>query len=405
MQEVITDVGLSNEWKIVAKPLGMDGYVACSAAGDSVPPEVFSRTKSAFLQLRSAHHVLNYHTHFHLDECVTEEKQKPELVDGETLYRYFKTQLVEGKRSVASLERLEKGTFRVSCDRIGGPHAFQAPQIEFEIGGAMSEFYNKLKPKMEDYDVCVRVDVVGHLVVVGTQLNVHDMSKERHFLKFRNAVTIKTNLAYAMVRTAAIKPGDRIADPFCGSGTLLLEALEIYKKKIFCVGMDVSKRSADGARENALAENCGSHICDFVCSDARGLRRHLKDDSVDAIVTNLPWGVMTGHKDVSDLKTLYEIFLRNSWYVLKPGGRISMLVLRGLQVTRIVRKLSGRYKLLSVNVVRTTNNLPCIVVIEKLAVDKLRESIKGQLAYLNKYVSVSPDIYQAIHNEDIDEGS
>ena len=82
-----------------------------------------------------------------------------------------------------------------------------------------------------------------------------------------------------------------------------------------------------------------------------------------------------------------------------------MLVLRGLQVTRIVRKLSGRYKLLSVNVVRTTNNLPCIVVIEKLAVDKLRESIKGQLAYLNKYVSVSPDIYQAIHNEDIDEGS
>ena len=266
MQEVITDVGLSNEWKIVAKPLGMDGYVACSAAGNSVPPEVFSRTKSAFLQLRSAHHVLNYHTHFHLDECVTEEKQKPELVDGETLYRYFKTQLVEGKRSVASLERLEKGTFRVSCDRIGGPHAFQAPQIEFEIGGAMSEFYNKLKPKMEDYDVCVRVDVVGHLVVVGTQLNVHDMSKERHFLKFRNAVTIKTNLAYAMVRTAAIKPGDRIADPFCGSGTLLLEALEIYKKKIFCVGMDVSKRSADGARENALAENCGSHICDFVCS-------------------------------------------------------------------------------------------------------------------------------------------
>jgi hypothetical protein len=44
---------------------------------------------------------------------------------------------------------------------------------------------------MEDYDVHVRADVVGNLVVVGTQLNVHDLSKERHFLKFRNAVTIK----------------------------------------------------------------------------------------------------------------------------------------------------------------------------------------------------------------------
>jgi len=213
----------------------------------------------------------------------------------------------------------------------------------------------------------------------------------------------QTNLAYAMVRCAAIKPGDRIADPFCGSGTLLLEALEIYDKNLKCIGMDVSRRSADGARENALAENCGSEICQFICSDARGLRRHLGDDSIDAIITNLPWGVMTGHKNVSDLQTMYEVFLRNSWYALKDGARIVMLVLRGLQVTRIVRKLSGRYRLLSVNVVRTTNNLPCIIVVEKLAADDVRESVKGQLAYMNKYVNVSPEMYQAIHMEEIDE--
>jgi hypothetical protein len=44
---------------------------------------------------------------------------------------------------------------------------------------------------MDDYDVNIRADVVGNLVTVGTQLNVHDLSKERHFLRFRNAVTIK----------------------------------------------------------------------------------------------------------------------------------------------------------------------------------------------------------------------
>jgi hypothetical protein len=43
--------------------------------------------------------------------------------------------------SVASFQKLEKGTLRVSCERIGGPHAFQAPQVEFEMGGAMFEFY------------------------------------------------------------------------------------------------------------------------------------------------------------------------------------------------------------------------------------------------------------------------
>jgi len=48
---------------------------------------------------------------------------------------------------------------------------------------------------MEDYDINVRADIVGNLVIVGTQINVHDLSKERHFLKFRNAVTIKVSKA------------------------------------------------------------------------------------------------------------------------------------------------------------------------------------------------------------------
>lgn len=399
MEEVIAAACLKETWRIIAKPLGWDGIVACTAATRSIPADVLSHTLSKFLELRSAHHILQYDCHFDLKEI----NPKPELVDGESLYQYFKTQLISGEMAISSLERLEKGTFRCSCQRIGGPHKFQSAQVEFEMGGAMSEYYEKIKPKMVDYDVCIMVNVIGYNVLVGTQVNVHDLSKERHFRKFRNAVTIKTNLAYAMVRLAAIKPGDHIADPFCGSGTLLLEALEMFKKQLYCIGLDVSRRSANGARENALAENCGEDICKFVCSDARGLRRHLKDESLDAIVSNLPWGIMTGHRDAADLKTMYEIFLRTAWYALKPRARIVMLVLRGLQITRIVRKLSGRYKLLSVNVVRTTNNLPCIVVVEKLAVDELRESIKAQLAYYNQYVNVSPEIYHAIHNEDIDD--
>ena len=288
------------------------------------------------------------------------------------------------------------------------------------------EFYDKCVPKMEEYDVNVRVDVVGNMVIIGTQSNFQDLSLERHFLRFRNAVTVKVsqyrqyilssttvrvsllmlaqaNLAYAMVRCAAVKHGDLVVDPFCGSGTLLLEALEMYGKSIKCKGMDVSKRSADGARENALAEGYGIDVCEFVCSDARGLRRHLQDESVDAIVTNLPWGVMTGHKNASDLHTMYEVFLRTSWYALKDNARIVMLVLRGLQLTRIIRKLGGRFRLLSVNVVRTTNNLPCIIVVEKLARDELRESVKGQLAHMSKYVNFSPEIYEAIHMETIDD--
>jgi hypothetical protein len=140
----------------------------------------------------------------------------------------------------------------------------------------------------------------------------------------------------------------------------------------------------------------------------------------------VPWGVQTG-KNV-DLQAIYEIVLRTAWYCLKPGGRFVMLVLRGtkmlwllwwwwwslslwllplisqpvvllccsvpgLQMMRILRKLSGRYKLLSIQVVRTTNNMPCVIVVEKLEHDLVHETLKHQLYDMSQYVNISPEMY------------
>mmetsp|Transcript_9744 Transcript_9744/g.19722 ORF Transcript_9744/g.19722 Transcript_9744/m.19722 type:complete len:742 (+) Transcript_9744:92-2317(+) len=409
------------QYTVLARPFEVAGYVAiCRTTEQSAiaigGEDERIEMEDALLQLRSAHHVLKYHDYFNLEDLLPDQEEGVDeepsdkksgigSINGEMLYQYYKEKLVSGESSIPSLVELEKGgTFRVSCDRIGSGQGFTGPELEFEIGGAMSEFYTHIKPKMTDFDILIRADVVATKVIVGTQINVDDLSKQRHFLRFRNAVTLKTNLAYAMIRMANIKKGDLVCDPFCGSGTILLEALDVYRtEQIKCVGMDVSRRSANGARENAIAEGFNDDLCQFHCCDARNFKRHLTDESVDAIVSNLPWGVITGQKNVSDLQTMYEIFLRNAWYVLKDGGRIVMLVLRGLQLTRIIRKLSGRYRLLSVNVVRTTNNLPSIVVIEKLAVDEVRTSVKRQLGYLAQFVNVSSEMYSALNYEKIDE--
>ncbi|KAL9185091.1 hypothetical protein ACHAXT_002868 [Thalassiosira profunda] len=411
MEEVLD----SERCVVLARPFGVAGYVAVfwsSLSGAIEDEDIWSQIEGALLQLRTAHHVLRYHDHFDLADVLTSlksaasEEQTAGIgsITGEMLYEYYKRKLVAKNATIPSLENLPKGgTFRTTCERTGSGHKFHAPEVEREIGGAMSEYYTHIKPKMTDYDVEVRIDVVAKKVIVGTQINVDDLSKGRHFLRFRNAVTIKTNLAYAMIGCANIKPGDLVVDPFCGSGTILLEALDVFEKRISCVGMDVSRRSANGAKENALAEGFGDDVCQFHCCDARNFRHKLEEESVNAIVTNLPWGIMTGHKNVSDLQSMYEVFLRTAWYVLKDGGRIVMLVLRGLQLTRIIRKLSGRYRLLSVNCVRTTNNLPSIVVVEKLAVDEVRDAVKRQLGYLGQFVNVSSEMYQAVHYEKIDE--
>ena len=52
---------------------------------------------------------------------------------------------------------------------------------------------------------------------------------------------------------------------------------------------------------------------------------------------------------------------------------------------------------------RTTNNLPSIVVVEKVAVDEVRAVVKRQLGYLVQFVNVSSEMYQAVHYEKIDE--
>jgi len=413
------------DWMVRTRPFGFDGYI-----GIFLPEEEASRANNTFaaarnelLRLKTAHHVLYYRYHFRLRDCfpfvhqydagADLENLREENIPKEALYEHVKEKLTTNAISFIPPDEtdddVEGTTFRVTSDRVGGPHSWQTPEVEYEIGGAIAEVYGdryRWKPRMADYDLHVRADVIGTIVVMGIQLNVHDLSKGRHFARYRNAVTVKTNLAYAMVRLANLQPGNKLLDPFCGSGTLLLEALEMYGGNLRnCLGMDVSRRSADGARENATAEGYSSSTVRFVCSDARSLRRHVDaDGSVDAVVSNLPWGIMTGqNQSVGSLQTLYEVFLRNAWYVLKDGGRVVMLVLRGLQIMRIVRKLSGRFELLHANVVRTTNNLPCIVVIRKLPTDELRESIKGQLAHLNQYVNVSPEIYKSIHTEDVDD--
>ncbi len=55
-----------------------------------------------------------------------------------------------------------------------------------------------------DFDIQVRIDVVSAKVIVGMHVKVNDLTKERHFLRFRNTVTIKNNLTYTMIRCVNI---------------------------------------------------------------------------------------------------------------------------------------------------------------------------------------------------------
>jgi hypothetical protein len=52
---------------------------------------------------------------------------------------------------------------------------------------------------MESFDSLIRVDVIGHQIIVGRQLHAQDLSK-RIVYTYRNRVVVKANMAHIMLR-------------------------------------------------------------------------------------------------------------------------------------------------------------------------------------------------------------
>ncbi|MFI7065504.1 TRM11 family SAM-dependent methyltransferase [Kribbella sp. NPDC050124] len=86
-------------------------------------------------------------------------------------------------------------------------------------------------------------------------------------------------VAAAMARLARIGRGHRVLDPFCGAGTLLLEAHELMPGARY-VGTDRQPTAITAAQANASRRA----QMEWRIADARDLRA-----TVDRIITNPPW--------------------------------------------------------------------------------------------------------------------
>eukprot|EP00729_Bicosta_minor_P010412 gene10412-3652_t len=377
---------------LTVAPYGARGFIGVSFTDEAITAEAsassnpahdisaVAKVQAVLLKLRSAIDVLLFHAIFDLPPPRTTNV-------AEQIYQHIVR--LPGD-PVPPLGNASVTGFRVTTSRCGH-HSFTSKEIEFEAGGGLAERYKEAKGHGIGTWVNVRVDVIADKVVVATQINLHDLSR-RHKNGYVNRVTIKTNLAAVMLRLADAAPGFRILDPFCGSGTILLEAADIFNKEIAGVGSDSVSKTVEGAQKNAEMEGYGGCLRYVHCS-AVALTREFVGQRFDAIITNPPWG--TGKN--TDLELLYRKFLSGATNLLRPGGKMVVLVLKALQFLEITRTY-GQFKLLQTYVVKTRNNLPTIFVFERREADEERESLRRQLHDLGQYVDISTDIFQAIHS-------
>ena len=142
---------------------------------------------------------------------------------------------------------------------------------------------------------------------------------------FFHPSAMNAKLARCMVNLAHAKTGKTVLDPFCGTGTTILEATIIGCKAI---GADVQRRMAEGTRKN-LKKFCVEAEA-VLLADAR----KLPFTRIDAVVTDPPYG-----KSATTLKSTTKLLVENVLSSAKPllrrGQRICIASPKTLQVAKL----------------------------------------------------------------------
>lgn len=139
-------------------------------------------------------------------------------------------------------------------------------------------------------------------------------------------------LAQIMINLAQVsREEDLIVDPFCGSGTILSEAMLMGYKNIF--GSDLSVKAIDDTKKNISWVKELYKLKDikmkFAAKNVLGLSQFIKTESAAAIITEPYLGPQRGRIEfeeiINELESLYSGALREFKEVLVPGGRVVMI--------------------------------------------------------------------------------
>lgn len=211
-------------------------------------------------------------------------------------------------------------SFRVTCNRAGekSHHSFSSMDAARALGGRINHIFG-WRPDMENFDMEVLLNIRNDTMLVMVALNRESLFK-RNVSAF-GPTTLRSTICYCMVALAHPIRGEVILDPMCGGGSVPLEAALSFPGCLF-IGTDVHTKALERCSENK--RNCddqllraGSEVA-FVSCDATVLP--FADSSIDAIVTDLPFGKKIG--SVEDNRILYPRLLVEWERVVKPNGRL-----------------------------------------------------------------------------------
>ena len=185
----------------------------------------------------------------------------------------------------------------------------------------------------------------GVTVYVPETEGFKERSTERPYVT--SGISLSSRLARLLVNISGVSKGQVLLDPFCGSGTILGEAL---LKGADCIGIDRNHGSVERTKDNlawflSQDKRGGQRPPSYsvVAGDATNLRKSIGDQMVDAIVSepilmprlSSPPTLEKARHLIKRASFIYSEALYEMSGVLKRGGRMVL-------VTPSLRTIEGK---------------------------------------------------------------
>ncbi|NXU53603.1 THUM3 protein, partial [Turnix velox] len=238
-----------------------------------------------------------------------------------------------GSENKAAEEKAGEGDakvlkFRVTCNRAGDKHSFTSNEAARDFGGAVQEHF-QWKADMTNFDVEVLLNIHSNEVIVGIALT--EESLHRRNITHFGPTTLRSTLAYGMLRLCDPQPTDIIVDPMCGTGAIPIEGATEWPGCYHLAGDNnpqAVKRAANNIcsllkkSESKESSTSVGIPLDIIQWDICNLP--LRTGSVDVIVSDMPFGKRIGSKKKN--WDLYPACLMEMGRICTPGtGRAALL--------------------------------------------------------------------------------
>jgi len=253
------------------------------------------------------------------------------IIDGKAPIQYRR--FTRGLDDIIKNALLQKGARKVDYFAYDEPDRRQAKRMNLALWPKTIASNNLLTPPNAEI---LAAFTEKNLYIARTMV-IYDSVLQQYRDESRPYISKEISTSPKVCRTllnlAGARPGDTILDPFCGTGTLLMEAAMLGMK---CIGIDIDGDQVQGTKSNLswFGRDLGQKI-DFEVfkGDARNLSKHITRQ-VDAVAFEPSLGPVSrerptaeeARETIDELTDLYREALTQITQILRPDGRIAMTI-------------------------------------------------------------------------------